>query len=160
MMKTVIIGLGNEYRGDDAIGLECVIHLSNLHPEALTDLRKDNIYLIFYSELTHQIDEVVLELLDKEDTFRVIFIDAVNLEMEPGTYTWITDLEILNRVITTHQIPLRMYFELLNKKSIQCHLLAIQPKQLSFEKKLSNEMHNFLNKHLLEAFQFLGQNTL
>ena len=72
-MKTLIIGIGNEFRGDDQIGLEIVKQAMERFPNENVD------YVLSSGEPTH-----LLEKLRESD--RVMIVDAVSVsEGDSGT---------------------------------------------------------------------------
>ncbi len=69
--KTLIIGVGNEFRGDDAVGLQIVRRLKKI---GWSDIRVEE-----------QSGEGVALMDCWEDAAQVILVDAVQADQSPGT---------------------------------------------------------------------------
>lgn len=70
-MRTLIIGIGNDLRGDDGVGWKVAEELSR-------ELRRDDVQVL----ATHQLTPEISELASRAD--RILFIDAA-YSGEPGT---------------------------------------------------------------------------
>lgn len=136
--KLIFIGLGNPFRGDDGIGISCVTKITQHFPNVRT-----------YTEIDHDIDEIIQELIQQKVDDTVVFIDAVDFGGKPGNYKWIDDISLFYPTISTHEVAMKFYFELLQKSSIKCVMLAIQPEMLGFEPGLTPPMHEFIENRLI-----------
>lgn len=133
----IIIGLGNPYRGDDGIGIACIDKIRISHPDIVT-----------YTEIHDEIDEIILDIIKQNNFKKILFIDAADFNEQPGSYRLIKEVNSFYPTVSTHEVSMKFFFELLEKNSIECSLLAIQPAELGFEEGLSVPMQNFLNSEL------------
>lgn len=98
-----IIGLGNEYRGDDYIGLAIARKIKNILGE------NSKIEVKEVSDPSR-----LLNIIEKED--EVIIIDSAKSGAAPGTmwrFEIIPGEELLEHTFSTHTIPLQKILELL-----------------------------------------------
>lgn len=121
--KTAFIGLGNEDRGDDAVGLRFAKDLGHLNPNH-----------IFSEE--EGLEEVVLDILMRKEILSVIFVDACDFGAEPGEIAFLP-MDSVGEGISTHKVPLAMLMALIQKEGKKAYLVGIQPKSLDFGKSVS-----------------------
>jgi hydrogenase 3 maturation protease len=139
-MSIVILGVGNRFRGDDAIGSLVASELSAML-QASSFIFQDNNIVIYDTETTPEnfIDKVVEAKPDW-----VIFIDACNFRGEPGEFKLFEEDEISEisyGLLSTHTLPLTLTIELIKKQhNCRISLLGIQPKQLTMGQELSPEV--------------------
>lgn len=87
MVKIVLLGVGQSFRGDDGIGILAVEHWQEAYPETaeLLDLRVETLEL------------PGLALLDAlAGAEKAILVDAVQSENPVGTLHWLTEKELLS----------------------------------------------------------------
>lgn len=77
----------------------------------------------------------------------VLFVDAADLGEPAGTIKLLKKDEILNCGLTTHDISPAMLMDYLEKNCrAQVFMLAVQPKNLEFGEKLSEEISSALSE--------------
>lgn len=148
--RSVLIGLGNSFRGDDAIGLQCINLLEHLKgkgrnkKEKLIALSLEQVNLI--REDRDNLDEVLLTILEEEthNISKVLFIDAAEMNLEPGMYRILDAQNASFGSISTHTFPFEIYTRLLQKQDIVSKLLLIQPSTIGHHDDLSEPMQVFL----------------
>lgn len=134
-MTIIILGVGNRFRGDDAIGsiiAEEIIRIKQTSKQSLivydTDIVPEN-----------YIDKVIEAKPDW-----VIIIDACNFNSKPGEFRLFEEeqiKEIAYGLLSTHTLPLTLTIELIKKQHpCRISLLGIQPKQLTMGEELSPEV--------------------
>jgi hydrogenase maturation protease len=131
-VKVVLVGVGHPQRSDDYVG-SCVVKrvIDAIHSATLGDT-----YLI-------DAEDNVEALISKIHAIRakhVIFIDACQMRLKPGTVNLLAIEETSYPFFTTHGIPLKLLAEKLLRES-KVWILAIQPKTTDFGETLSKELN-------------------
>jgi hydrogenase 3 maturation protease len=126
--RVAVLGVGQELRGDDAAGLAVV-------RELLTRLSPvDNLLLLD----TGPAPEAFTGRLRKFGPDWVLFVDAADMDAEPGTVAWISDEEITGLSASTHTLPVSVMAKyMLAEFGCRIALLGIQPQQTDLEVPLS-----------------------
>lgn len=136
--KVILVGFGNEYRGDDGLGIK------------LLDLIEDEkIEKIKVQELSYSIID------DIKDFDIVIFIDA-SIEGEDISFKKIEKKEKFSP-LTHHLTPeeLLIWAEFINKKTYDFYLLSIRGYDFDFGENLSEEAKKNLEKGINFLKNFL-----
>jgi hydrogenase maturation protease HycI len=117
--KTLIMGVGNILRGDDAFG-----------PELVNRLRESSFPCIDAGTTP----ENQIGASAKHDPLIILIADAVHMELEPGTCRILERDEILaNTGFTTHDLSQVLFMERLEETTgARVLMLAVQPGQLGF----------------------------
>ncbi len=140
--KLVILGIGNELKGDDFLGSLLARKLSNLFKE------KDNI--VVFDGGT--VPENYTGAIKKENANVIILIDAADMGKEPGYIRIIECNEIATYHLSTHAMPLSFlvkYLEYSTKAEIV--LIGIQPKELELVGNISMEIEKSM-EYLVDLF--------
>jgi hydrogenase 3 maturation protease len=134
--RIAIVGIGNEYRSDDAAGILIARALSQREYGANADH-------ILICEADHAPENVTGELRRFSPTL-VLLIDAAEMSKAPGTVEWIREEDIDGMSASTHSLPLSM-LSLYLRMELNCKvsLLGIQPK--------SNEVGETVSEEVLQA---------
>ncbi|MGQ9780794.1 MAG: hydrogenase maturation protease [Nitrososphaeria archaeon] len=125
----VFVCVGNEFRGDDYVGLYLGRKLKK------TKIGKN--VIIVYSAPENYIGEVV-----KKNPDSVVFLDAVQAHQEPGTIIFM-EMEpgrLMDLFITTHSIPIEtiaLIMRSISSKEMKFYILGIQVKNIDFAKGMS-----------------------
>ena len=93
--KTVICGVGNEMRGDDAVGIRAAEFLAS------SELR-GGVSVLICGELP----ENYLQEIVGFDPECVVMLDAANVGLPPGSIVMIENDEISAQALSTHRLPL------------------------------------------------------
>ena len=113
----VVIGMGNELRGDDAVGLQ-VVRL--LKPHTTDQLQ------VFEGHMT---PEVFIRPACARHPTHVVIVDAAELHTKPGVWQIISSDEIEEGLFTTHVIPAtEVAAEFRRRCGAKVAFLGIQPK--------------------------------
>jgi hydrogenase 3 maturation protease len=142
MGVTVICGIGNRMRGDDAVG-----------PLVTDKLRgKTDALLLDCGEAP----ESFLGKIEKAKPDRVIIVDAVEMDKPPGNIEAIDIQKIRGVVMSSHNIPMTLFLEYLQER-IKCEIisLGIQPSSLGFNDKISDECGKAVDKAADEILKYL-----
>lgn len=136
-IRLAIIGVGNELRGDDALGLAVVHRLQQEFPVV------DEVLLIDAGAMP----ENFICPLRNFAPHLILIIDAADMGKLPGTIALIQANQISNARFSTHGIPfdfLIAYLEL----EIGCStaILGVQPTTMFFTAPLSTVVHEAVEK--------------
>ena len=127
--KTVIvIGMGNEVRADDAVGLHVVRFLK---PYTTNQLH------VFEGHMT---PEAFIRPACAKHPTHVLIIDAAELHTKPGVWRVLSSDEIKEDLFTTHAIPItEVAAEFQRRCGVKVAFLGIQPKLRETSLSLSKE---------------------
>ena len=124
----VVIGMGNELRADDAVGLHVVRHLK---PYTHSRLK------VFEGHMT---PEVYIGPACASHPTHVLIIDAAELGKKPGTWQILSPDDVEQGLFTTHTIPAVEVAAEIKRRCDACVVfLGIQPKSRDISLGLSKE---------------------
>ncbi len=127
----MILGIGNEIKGDDGLG-PIITKKSSL----LFDKNKD---IIVFDGGT--VPENYTGLIRKENPTHIILIDAVDMKKEPGYIRVVEKEEIANYNISTHAMPVSYLIKYIETTiGAQIILVGVQPKSMGFAEPVSKEV--------------------
>lgn len=122
--KSVIVGIGNSLRGDDGFG------------PALIGQIQGKVGFICID--AGSAPEKFLGLIVKEEPDTILFVDAADLDLEPGQYRILEPVDIVKCGLTTHDMSSRMLIEFLeNQTKANILMLGVQPQHLSLGEAMS-----------------------
>ncbi|MFA9561343.1 MAG: hydrogenase 3 maturation endopeptidase HyCI [Nitrospirota bacterium] len=122
--KTVIVGIGNSLRGDDGFG------------PALIEEIQGKVGCICID--AGSAPEKFLGVIVKEEPDTILFVDAADLDLEPGQYRILEPVDIVKCGLTTHDMSSRMLIEFLeNQTKANILMLGVQPQHLSLGEAMS-----------------------
>ncbi len=124
----VVLGIGNELKGDDSAGLLAAKELKNLSPK-------------MHVFITGLMPENFVGLIKKIRPSHVILIDAASMGEKPGCIRIIDISKIKGATFSTHAQPLNFLCDYL-RSNIGCSIIiiGIQPYNLSFDSCVSKEV--------------------
>jgi hydrogenase 3 maturation protease len=129
--KIIFLCIGNEMRGDDGLG--------PLIAKNLTKLFKNQSKLLVINAET--VPENYTGLIRKETPSHIIFIDAVEMDRNPGSIKLIKYEEIAEYNISTHAMPLSFMIKYLESfTNAKILLIGIQPKNMEMSDPVSKEV--------------------
>lgn len=140
--KLVILGIGNQLRGDDYLGSLLAQNLSR-------SLKTNNQVTVIDSGV---VPENFTGVIKKENPTHIILIDAADMKKQPGYIKIIKKNQINDYNISTHAMPLSFlikYFEHFTKARII--LIGIQPKEMELADHISEEIKESM-EYLMELF--------
>ncbi len=145
--QIAILGIGNEFGGDDSLGLLAAQKLKQALPntprvEVLT---------------AGTAPENFTGKLRRFSPSHVIFIDAAEMGERGGTIKLVEPYKIEKQPPSTHSIPLYMlagYLE--HELGCKVIILGIQPERTSFGASISGEVESSVNKLVLVIKQLLS----
>jgi hydrogenase 3 maturation protease len=143
----VILGIGNEFGGDDKLGLLAAHRLK----EALSDVSRVDILE------AGNAPENFTGLLRKLSPSHTLLIDAAEVREEVGAVKIIEPQEIQKQMPSTHSIPLYMLVNYLEHElGSKVIILGIQAKKLSFGAPISEEVGNSVDQLVLMLDRLLS----
>jgi hydrogenase 3 maturation protease len=128
-MKVAIIGVGNELRGDDGIGVF-------LAGELEKELGKPEGIMIIKTQVPENFIAPIMEF----GPGKVIILDSADFKGRPGEFRVIRENEIMEFLVSTHNMPLTVFLKALENLKAKKILIGIQPKGLDFGTGLSREV--------------------
>jgi len=121
----VLMGIGNELRGDDAIGIYVA-----------QKFKKKNWHVILAGQVpedfTSEIKKIKPELL--------VIVDAALMGLKPGEFRIVPVEKIPNVAFSTHGMPLSFFITYVEDFVGKTILIGIEPKQMEFGKGISPEV--------------------
>jgi len=142
--RVAIMGVGNEFNGDDAVGIHVVRGLRQLIGE------RNDILLV---EACHA-PENCTGLITRFQPDTVIIIDAAHMDKPAGTIDWIDAGGIDQQTPSTHSIPLSILVDyLVQETQCQAAVIGIQAGQTDEFTDLTEEVQTSatcLAEHLAE----------
>jgi hydrogenase 3 maturation protease len=140
--RTVVLGIGNPLRGDDAVGTLLAERLS----------KEKN----FTGVATEEMPENYTGVVRDKDPQTIILVDAVDFNGEPGDVVLMETVEFENR-FSSHRPSLGLLMHYLSTEiKAKVFLLGIQPKRTGYHSPLSDEVQETLIK-LEEIFKGLSK---
>jgi hydrogenase 3 maturation protease len=132
-MRTVVVGVGNEMKGDDGIGIRIAKQLQS------DGLQGKDILII-----PAEVPENYIQPIINHRPELLILVDASDFRGKPGEIRSIKDDEISKIFTNTHSIPLVLFLEAIKKQSpkVKTIFIGIQPKSNAFGKPLSQEVRD------------------
>ncbi|MBI5680458.1 MAG: hydrogenase maturation peptidase HycI [Methanobacterium sp.] len=143
--KIAVLGIGNEIKGDDALGSVIAKKLSE-------SLHKDNV--VVFDGGT--VPENYTGLIRKENPSHIILVDAVDMAKSPGFIRTVRKEEIANYNISTHAMPISFLIKYLESTmDADIILLGIQPKSMELAHDISKEVKDSIEKVLSTFFELI-----
>jgi len=145
--KVVILGIGNEIKGDDASGPLIARKISAL-------LNKNKNVVVFDGGT---VPENYTGSIRKENPTHIILVDAVEMKKEPGYIRVVKKDEIANYNISTHAIPVSFLIKYMETTiDAKIILVGIQPKSMGFNEKVSKEVEDSIDKVVKSIIQIMN----
>ncbi len=143
--KIAVLGMGNDLRTDDGLGLFIIDHLKISDPRIMI-------------ENVGSVPEGFAKNLASFGAERVIMVDAADMLKPPGHIELITKDRIGGITISTHRMPLSflmMYLE--QETGGKTLLIGIQPKSIQFGEGLTPEIQDVVDKTIVSLEKILTE---
>lgn len=142
--KLVILGIGNDLKGDDGLGTFIARSLNNLGPKIA-------------SIDGGVVPENFTGTIKKESPTHILLVDAVDMNKAPGFVRMVHKEEISNYSISTHSMPISFLINYLETGTdAKIALIGVQPRSMELGQEMTNEVKksaknllNILEKILL-----------
>mgnify|MGYP003880324121 CR=1 FL=1 len=133
MERLIILGIGNDMRGDDGAGVFFIEKLSKCKIPK-------NVRLLSCGTTPENFTSVIV----REKPSHMIIVDCVELSKEPGTVAIIDEDKILNFTYSTHKLPLTLFLKYLRNSLpiLKVLIIGIQPESVEFGKGLSPKVRS------------------
>ncbi len=133
MKRNLLMGVGNDIRGDDAVGELVAREFEHENWETVD---------------CGSVPENHIIMVEKDDYETVILVDAANMELEPGEIR-IVSRELLNVfTMSTHALPLSLVIDYLEERVDEVYLIGIQPKDMRLKEGITPELREAKEKIL------------
>lgn len=127
--RVVIVGIGSEWRGDDAVGARIVQEVHGKTSSSVLPI------------VCWTVPESYTGPIRRFAPTHVLLIDAAELGRKPGTCRLVVPEEVLGLSLSTHTMPLKLLVKYLSKATgASIALLAVQPRQTKLGEGLSQEL--------------------
>ena len=135
--KIVILGIGNEIKGDDGLG-------PIIAQKSLLLFDKNKNITVFDGGT---VPENYTGLIRKENPTHIILVDAVDMKKKPGYIRVVRKEEIAKYNISTHAMPVSFLIKYMETTvNAQIILIGIQPKSMGFAEPVSKEVEKSIDK--------------
>ncbi len=123
----LLIGAGNTLRGDDAAGPAILALLEGNVSASLLDVG--------------EVPESYLSRILAAEADTIVLIDAADFGGAPGDLAILETEDAAGRCVSTHQMPMDLFFRYLGENShAEMLVLGIQPAQIGFGEEMSPEV--------------------
>lgn len=117
--RTVVVGVGNPLRGDDAAGCLLARRLQGIRDVRV--IEAEEVPESFVGDIAAAAPDVV------------VLVDAVDLGAEPGAVALIEREQVAAFAPTTHRLPLSLVMDVVQRRTgADVFLIAVQPLSLAF----------------------------
>jgi hydrogenase 3 maturation protease len=142
--RVVVVGIGSEFRGDDAAG---VLVARNLNKR----VKSPNVLVIEAGVAPENFTSEIRKFRPSH----IILIDAADFEAKPGTFIFTDSSAAIGQSISTHKLPLSILSDYLHDQtSAKVLLIGIQPAGAE----LSSEMCKEVKGAVDEVADMLARN--
>jgi hydrogenase 3 maturation protease len=124
----VLMGVGSEIRGDDAIGTAIARELAALKKSGWLALPCETV------------PENFAGIVEREKPALLVIVDAANMGIEPGEFRLLPKKRLNSVVFGTHGIPLKQLVARLEKSAGKTLFIGVQPKEIGLSESLSPEL--------------------
>ena len=144
--KIVILGIGNEIKGDDGLGPNIVWKLN--------DLFEKNDDVIVFDGGT--VPENYTSLIRNEEPTHIILVDAVEMKKEPGYIRVVQKDEIAKYNISTHAMPISFLIKFMETTiDARIILVGMQPKNMELAEGISKEVEKSIEIVVNTLFELI-----
>ncbi len=147
--KIVILGIGNEIKGDDGLGPIIAKKSSTLFDK--------NKNIVVFDGGT--VPENYTGSIRKEKPTHIVLIDAVDMKKEPGYIRVVEKEEIANYNISTHAMPISYLIKYIETTiGAQIILVGVQPKSMGFAEPVSKEVEKSIEDVVSTFYKVIKEN--
>jgi hydrogenase 3 maturation protease len=133
--RLVVAGVGNRLRGDDGVGVEMASRLAGKLPQETMVLDCGTV------------PENYLGPISRFQPSHILFMDAADLGLRPGSIRLIMPEQITGLNISTHNLSMSVLTEYLRGQTrAEVAFLVIQPKKTGFGEGLSPEVSDSVKR--------------
>ncbi|MCD5425212.1 MAG: hydrogenase maturation peptidase HycI [Methanosarcinaceae archaeon] len=126
--RIVLLGIGNESRGDDGLGPYVINNIN---------ITRDNFMLLNCGEVPESFTGKIIKFIPSH----IILIDVAKMGLAVGAMRIVECSEIKGLGISTHQLPLNMFTDYLEKETgADIFLIGVEPKTTGFSMNISEKV--------------------
>ncbi len=125
MPSKLLMGVGNDIRGDDAVGESVVRNFESDEWDAVD---------------CGSVPENHITMIEEDEYELVLIIDAAKMELEPGEIRIVPREHLGVFTMSTHAMPLSTVMDFLDKKVEEVYLVGIQPKDMRLKEGMTPEI--------------------
>lgn len=141
------MGIGNEIKGDDALGPKVALKLNEL-------FQKNSEITVFDGGT---VPENYTGLIRKEKPTHIILVDAVEMKKEPGYIRVVQKDEIANYNISTHAMPVSFLIKFMETTiGAEIILVGVQPKSMELTEGTSTEIEKSIEIVVNTIFKLIN----
>ena len=119
-----VLGLGYLDKADDGAGVLVAEALKKPFPD--------------FSFSEHDgVEGIVLDISERDGEGTVLFVDAADMDSEPGTVRMVPREAIEDREISTHRVPVALMASILERSGKRVAVVCIQPGTIEFRAEVS-----------------------
>ncbi|KZX13510.1 hydrogenase maturation peptidase HycI [Methanobrevibacter filiformis] len=138
--KLLVLGVGNELRGDDSLGPYFIESIGS--KLSLDFFEKWNIVLVNAGSVPENFTGLII----KEKPSHILIVDAILMDDVPGFIKLITKEQIANYSPSTHSMSLSVIIKYLESKiDFNILLVGIQPETMGFAEDISSVVLNSIS---------------
>ncbi|ACX73407.1 hydrogenase maturation protease HycI [Methanocaldococcus vulcanius M7] len=140
--KLVIMGLGNELKGDDFVGIyiikKLVNHYNTNKEKNKKNEEKDSEFEVFKLRNlciinAGTVPDFFTDIIKEENPSHLLIVDCAIMEKNPGDVEIIEEYRIKNFNLSTHTLPINVIIKYIKKFiDVKVIILGIQPKIVDF----------------------------
>lgn len=135
----IVVGIGNELRGDDAIGVVVAKKLKKI-------LGKKNVLI---SDSLHG---CIMNIVKRSDN-TVVIVDAAYMNMRPGDIKVLKKNEISKISLSTHTISPALLADFLENKGKVVYFICVQIKRIGLGDSMSMEVKKAVPRVISEVLK-------
>ncbi len=124
----VLMGVGNDLRGDDAVGVYIAKKFMDIAPSGWHVIVAGEVP----EDFTSEIKKIQPDLL--------VIVDAAIMGLEPGDYRIVPENKISNVAFSTHGMPLSFLISYLRDYVGEVILIGIEPESMEFGVEISQRV--------------------
>ncbi len=125
MPDKLLLGVGNDIRGDDAVGELVVREFSNEEWDSID---------------CGSVPENHITLIEEDEYEVVVIVDAANMDLEPGEIRIVPREHLGVFTMSTHALPISTVMDFLERKVNEVYLIGIQPRDMSLKEGMTTEL--------------------
>lgn len=123
--KKILMGIGSELRGDDAIG--------TLLAKSLEALKRPD----WISLPCETVPENFAGIVEREKPALLVIVDAANMNLKAGEFRLLPKKRLNSVAFGTHGMPLKLLVARLEKHAEKTLFIGVQPKGIGLSETLS-----------------------
>ncbi|KXB07413.1 hypothetical protein AKJ52_00240 [candidate division MSBL1 archaeon SCGC-AAA382C18] len=133
--RYAILGIGNKFRGDDAIGVRVIEEIRK---------RIDSPRILLINAKT--VPEKFTSKVKDFEPDHTLLIDSIDMGEDPGTVSIVDPEEITNQKISSHRLPLSMLMQYLEDETeAESTLIGIQAGRTEMGNEISEDVRETIN---------------